>query len=134
MALLTWKADYSVRVPSIDAQHQKLVELVNTLHEAMTSGQGKTVLATVLGELAVYTRTHFAHEEGLMARAFYPGLAAHRAQHQSLIARLAELESRADAGASVTIETMTFLRTWLIQHIQQEDMAYSACLQEKGVR
>ena len=35
MALITWDDSYSVKVDKIDGQHQKLMGLINQLHEAM---------------------------------------------------------------------------------------------------
>jgi hemerythrin len=133
MALITWKDAYSVNVASIDEQHKILIGLINKLHDAMSSGQGKAVRSTVLTELAAYTRTHFSYEESLMARAIYPNLTTHRTLHRDLVARISSLESRMETGASIAIETMTFLRNWLVEHIQQEDKGYSECLRNKGI-
>jgi len=44
MALMTWKADYSVNIKQIDDQHKKLIELINTLHDAMAKGHAKEAL------------------------------------------------------------------------------------------
>jgi hemerythrin-like metal-binding protein len=52
-------------VESLDAEHRKLFYLINTLHEAMKSGQSRTVIAGILHELERYTQTHFLVEEAL---------------------------------------------------------------------
>lgn len=134
MALLTWRDSYSVKVPSLDDQHQRLVGLINALHDAMTSGEGKAKLGDVLRELVTYTRVHFSFEEQQMARAFYPELKAHREQHRALIEQVGALVARLDEGSSVVIETLAFLRAWIVEHIQQQDMAYSDCLVGKGLK
>ncbi|MCA9557536.1 MAG: hemerythrin domain-containing protein, partial [Myxococcales bacterium] len=67
MALFEWSDDYSVKVPSIDAQHKQLVGLLNELHDGMFSGAGMAHLESVLGGLIEYTAHHFAHEEELFA-------------------------------------------------------------------
>ena len=72
MALIKWTSALSVAVPEIDLQHQKLVSLINQLHESMLSGKGREVLGGVLNELIDYTKRHFADEEELMRRHNYP--------------------------------------------------------------
>jgi hemerythrin len=134
MALITWRDSYSVKVPSIDEQHKKLIDLINRLHDAMSSGQGKAVLGGVVAELVAYTRTHFTYEESLMSRAIYPQLTAHRAAHRSLIEKVGGFTAQVGADATTTIEMMTFLRGWLMEHIQKEDMAYSDSLVAKGIQ
>ncbi len=36
MPYIEWNSNISVNVADIDTQHKKLVNLINTLHEAMT--------------------------------------------------------------------------------------------------
>ncbi len=45
IALINWNQSYSVQVKEIDIQHQRLVEMLNQLHELMKAGQGKTAIA-----------------------------------------------------------------------------------------
>ena len=58
MAYLDWSESYSVGIPKIDMQHQKLVAFLNQLYEAMQAGKGNDVLGKVLNDLAMYTKTH----------------------------------------------------------------------------
>ncbi|MGA2457536.1 MAG: hemerythrin domain-containing protein [Terriglobales bacterium] len=66
MALVTWDTSYSVSVKSCDAEHQKLFDLINQLHEAMRLGQGRAIVGPVVQELENYTQTHFRAEEALL--------------------------------------------------------------------
>ncbi|WP_321475639.1 bacteriohemerythrin [uncultured Paludibaculum sp.] len=126
-----WKDAYSVRVPEIDAQHKRLVEIINRLQDAMLQGQGKTVIAAVLADLESYTKSHFTFEEQLLARHGYPQFLAHEAQHKGFIARMAQFQADYRSGSiTLTVPVMEFLRNWLTQHILQEDRAYSAHLVE----
>lgn len=135
MALLTWNESLSVNVRDIDEQHQKLVGMLNLLHEAMGKGQGKDVLKTLLGDLARYTVTHFANEEAYMKRFDYAELAAHKAEHEALKSKVVELKARFEGGQTMlTVETMNFLKNWLTDHIQGSDKKYTPCFIAHGLK
>jgi hemerythrin len=131
MALMEWNARLSVDVPSLDAQHQKLIGLVNRLHDAMRAGKGASVVESVLAELASYTRTHFTNEEILMKAYGYPGLEAHAAEHRRLVADVQELQADLKGGTLLTLTVMDFLQDWLTRHILQSDKQYSPYLAKK---
>jgi hemerythrin len=59
MSTFAWNDSYSVHVHQFDAQHQKLFAIINSLADAMRVGKGEDVIREVVGQLAVYTRTHF---------------------------------------------------------------------------
>ncbi len=122
MAMFTWSPEYSVGNDLIDKEHKKLFEMSGSLHSAMLSGQGHAVLHRLFAELAAYTRTHFSHEEALMAKHAYPDLPAHAAIHRDLIAKLSGLQADLAGGKlSVTVNTMQFLKDWLQHHIGKTD-------------
>jgi hemerythrin len=134
MALVVWSDALSVQVKSIDGQHQKLVQLVNLLHDHMVQGKANTVLGKAVSELVRYTKEHFAYEERLMAQAGYPGLVEHRRAHEALTDRVSEFERGLNEGkAFLSQGLMFFLRDWLKNHIQGVDKQYSPVLHEKGV-
>jgi len=134
MALLVWNDSYSVKVRRFDDQHKKLIDLVNQLHEAMKAGKGSAILNDVLGPLAAYTQTHFSEEERLMLYNGYPGYMEHKKAHDQLVAHVRDFQKQVEAGtASVSLGLMTFLKDWLLQHIQGVDRKYGPYLNEKGV-
>ncbi|MCL6546406.1 MAG: hemerythrin domain-containing protein [Bryobacteraceae bacterium] len=66
MAFLDWQEAYSVKVPELDQQHQRLVGMLNRLHDALRAGGDPAVAQKVVEELVLYTQHHFAAEERLM--------------------------------------------------------------------
>lgn len=130
MAFLAWSASLELGLPAIDKQHRQLVDLLNELHDAMRVGRGKDVLGKILASLITYTKTHFADEEAMMARVGYPGLTAHKAEHERLTARVVDAQRRFLAGTelSMSMELMDFLRSWLVMHIQGSDSKVAAHL------
>ena len=134
MALIQWDNSMSVGVASLDAQHQKLIDIINTLHTAMRSGHGKEVVVRTLVELKEYTRIHFADEERLLKLYQFPALQDQIDRHKWFVEKLTSFQRATEAGELATpIELMDFLSNWLVRHIQKSDMAYSELLREKGV-
>lgn len=134
MALLTWSDKYSVGVRELDEQHQKLVAMINELHDAMKAGQGKTALAQILQSMAEYTQSHFAAEEKYMTRFQYPEYVDHKLAHQQFIWKVSDFREAFDKGqASLSLEVMNFLKDWLSQHIVGVDKRYGPFLNQHGI-
>jgi hemerythrin len=93
MPLFAWNDTYSVGNMVFDGHHQKLIQLINQLHEAMLQGKAKQELSMVLTELSNYTRFHFAAEEKEMLACNYPGLAGQKAQHRMFEAKIAQFQA-----------------------------------------
>jgi hemerythrin len=134
MPLFTWIDSYSVNIKEFDDQHRKLVELINTLHDAMSVGKGSQALGPVLTELVKYTATHFSSEETLMLKYNYPGYLAHKMEHERLTARVLEVQTQfQDRQVTLTLGVMKFLQEWLVNHIQSTDKKYTVFLNKNGV-
>lgn len=128
-----WSPDYSVNIKTIDDQHQELVNILNRLFVAVSKREGDRVIAGILDALVSYTQTHFALEERLMRQAKYKDLEPHIAEHKKLLAELDHLAKKHMLeDKPIYFEMLTFLKTWLKEHIQGVDTKYSAALQEVG--
>lgn len=122
MAFMNWQTDYQVGVAEIDNEPRHLVEMVNSLHEAMKSGSGKSLVPRILNELTEYTVSHFSTEERHMQEARYPEYALHKRQHEELTRQVLQVKAQVESGAPVnTIEVMNFLKGWLVNHILGSD-------------
>ncbi len=133
MSLIQWSENLSVRVDTMDAQHKKLIAMINELNDAMKKGKGKEVVGKILDGLVSYTVTHFAAEEKLMAAAGYPKLGEHKAEHQKLISQVSEFQKKFNSGnTAISIDLMTFLTKWLTSHIEQVDKQYGAHMNSKS--
>lgn len=129
MPLIKWSDKLSVSMPDIDRQHQKLVDMMNRLNDAMLQGKGNDVLGAILKEMIAYAHTHFAYEERLMQQASFPGLADHRTIHQLFLAKAQDLKTDFESGKiGMSAKTMNFLSQWLTDHIMGEDKKYAAVL------
>jgi len=123
MTYLKWSDELAVGNTFIDNDHQKLIDMVNRLHELMAEGKGKEVIGKVLNNLISYTKEHFRRDEDLMRSLQYPDYAAHREEHEKLLKQVLELNERFESGAAtLSVQVLHFLRDWLINHIGKSDM------------
>jgi hemerythrin-like metal-binding domain len=135
MSLITWKSEYSVGISEFDSQHKVLVDLINKLHDAMKAGEGKQVLAVILEELIDYTKVHFREEEKYFGLHKYPEAASHIMEHEKLTRQVLEFQKDYTEGkSSMSIDVMSFLKNWLINHIAGVDKKYTQFFIAKGIR
>ena len=131
---MTWKDAWLTGIREVDTQHKQLVRLLNDLHQAMSPGQCKDALGTILGSLVSYTQVHFAAEERLLRKNGYPDFVSHKQEHDRLTAKVLQFQHDFNAGGIVlTYEILNFLRDWLQGHILGTDKKYAPFLQAKGV-
>jgi hemerythrin len=135
MALMTWTDSMSVGVKVLDEDHKKLVGMVNELHDGILEGHRHEALAHVLDQLVQYTKVHFAREEQFFAKTQYAQAAEHKKEHDDLIVKAGELQSRYKGGSTsmLSLETMSFLKSWLSHHIQGSDKLYTKHLNSSGI-
>lgn len=135
MALMNWTDKLSVGVAVIDADHKKLVGMVNELYDAMQAGRGRDSLGHILDGLVQYTRFHFAREEKFFAQTGYPDAIAHKQEHDDLTRQVLSVQQKYLSGATTTLslDVLHFLKDWLIKHIQGSDQKYRPHLNAKGI-
>jgi hemerythrin len=132
MKELTWDKTLSVDVPEIDEDHRRLVDLYNILNHAVADNESPEYIDALTQELVACTLWHFRHEERLMLKHGYDGLAEHRAEHADLIASAEELQQKLrEQGKAVSHDEVEFLERWLVGHIFGADMKMGAYLCEQ---
>jgi hemerythrin-like metal-binding protein len=134
MALITWTPELSVGVKDFDEQHQKLIALINRLHEEMRAGKAKEAIGKILQELLDYTDYHFGLEEKAFEKYGYPEAAEQKAQHRHFIARIQDLIDKQKSGSLlVSVDALDFLNDWLVNHIQIHDKRYADFFKGKSL-
>ena len=129
MEALVWSGRMSVGVEAIDQQHQALFALYNRLLVVLSSGVANKVFGLsddVMQGLADYVSLHFAFEEELMAKAAYPGLEAHKAEHRLYIGKIQDAQTRLDRHSPPEEweDLCVFLAEWLKSHVLGADRDY----------
>lgn len=132
--LFVWDDDYKTGIAKIDQDHKTLVNLINDLYEAIQDGSSGSLLLPIFSALKHYTETHFAEEERYMIKHDASGQEKHFQEHRLMVVKLADLESRHRQGeAAISLQTLTFLRDWLKNHICIVDQTMVAKLKDKGI-
>ncbi len=125
--LFVWDDKYDTGIEAIDQDHQRLVKLINDLYEAMQDGSGGALLLPIFSALKHYTENHFVREESYMVECGAPNQENHVREHQRMVDRLIDLEKRHRRGeAAISLQTLTFLRDWLKNHICVIDQSMAA--------
>lgn len=123
---ITWSPEYELGIAVIDRQHQRIVELINTLDRLMDEPDAHLGVSRVLYDLVDYTESHFGFEEALMKEAGFDGLDEHHQAHENFVRQIGVMQRRHEAGEDVAGLLLALLERWLMQHILAEDAGYTA--------
>lgn len=135
MEIIRWDDSYSVRIASIDKQHQSLFNAINDFYDSIIQQKGAhEATLKLLNKLKEYTVYHFQSEEQLMQRYQFPMYGAHKKEHDEFIEKINNIEERIMTGKLViSIEITSMIKDWIENHIRKTDMAYSSFLLSHGV-
>jgi len=134
MAFFEWDGSLQVNIQEIDQQHQKLIDMINDLHQAMKNRRSPDILENLITQLAHYAGEYFTTEENYFHQFGYPEAASHKMIHRKFTARIEQFAHDVTHGKMfLTSEIMEFLKNWLKEHIQKTDQHYAQYFQKKGV-
>jgi len=125
MKIFQWTALFETGLVEVDAQHQRLVELVNDLADKIDSGEPEQLKATLVA-LAKYTVYHFQCEEQLMNAA---GVDQDHAQrhietHRLFVKQVSDWIEHQHEDAQIALpQLLDYLANWLIFHILGDDQS-----------
>jgi hemerythrin-like metal-binding protein len=134
---LLWRDDWHLGHDFLDEQHTEMATILNQLHhfvvhEDKKNHIGKDEICRQLASLVTIARRHFKTEEALMRSRGYPRLAEHRREHVLLLAELQEWAREIGTGKkSFTLETLTALKHWQIDHVINSDRLFANYLKEQ---
>ena len=134
MAFLEWDDSFSVKVGKIDNQHHELVNMLNNLNDAMKTGKSKDNMSGILDNMVDYAAVHFALEEKYFDQFNYLKAFAHRKEHAKFVKKVMEFKDGFDNGhMMLSLDVMSFLKEWLVSHINGIDKDYTQCFNENGL-
>jgi hemerythrin len=132
MPFVKWEERYLLGVEQFDDHHKHLVDLLNQVHGMFLSNEvAEGKLQEILDSLEEYANYHFDQEEGWMREVGFPKLEEHILEHKRFIYKLYDLNKQFnDNNACLTLEIVTFLRRWLLEHIMNVDAKYGVFIRK----
>jgi two-component system, NtrC family, sensor kinase len=131
-APFAWAAYFETGLEDVDAQHHKLVDLVNMLAGRAIGGEGlkPAELERILDALARYAQHHFSAEEALMQQVGLDPrhIQSHGRSHQEFITQVEDMRRSTDP-ARVTSVLYGFVTSWLSFHILDTDRSMARQIQ-----
>jgi hemerythrin-like metal-binding protein len=137
--IFPWDDNFNTGLNEVDAQHRRLVELINQLASHMAFGQDDLELGNIFDGLVAYTEYHFLTEEVIWHR-YLPGdvnETGHLQAHKTFIDTIGRLKSEQGqkTEADNTEDVLDFLVRWLAAHILETDrhMAHIVLAMQSGL-
>jgi hemerythrin len=121
-----WDKHFVTGLTEVDEQHHHLVDVINQFGGLLTRPEGATFddIEKVFGELAAYTKYHFAEEESLMDKAGVDQRHGehHRLEHVKFFEEVAQMHAAISRENPDTAKPLLkFLIYWLAYHILGSD-------------
>jgi len=123
MQQLEWNNEASVGIPEMDAQHRRLIILLNQLVKVAQSG-GIGDGASALAEIMQYAERHLQQEELVLRVRGYPGYADHKAEHDAYRKKVASLQALA-GRRDFAVRLTNLVTEWWRFHILVTDQQYA---------
>ncbi len=115
--LFVWRDEYALGLDEVDAQHKRLFHLGGEAVALAPAGLDNDAAARLIADIAAAVQNHFRTEEALMIAHGCPSYAAHKSEHDALLAMLPGLAQR-----GITAELLMQLDGWIRQHIAGADL------------
>ncbi len=131
--LIKWDNSMEIGVSKIDAQHKKLVDLVNEFYANLKDKEYNENVGKLLQGLIEYTEYHFDFEEKLIRQYVPEQIDQQIKSHRYFTDEIKDLKAKLDSGKNIlSLKITKLVKDWLINHIQGLDREYVAPLKEKN--
>jgi hemerythrin-like metal-binding protein len=123
MPLLQWLDEYEIGIPLVDHEHLALINVINLLGERLDAKFGPEEIRQTLGEIRMLIVAHFANEERIMRDLRYDRYAEHKADHDRLLAEIAEIVGEFEHNTFVDfrVELGGRVSRWFARHFEKFD-------------
>ena len=128
MTLIHWNPSLEVGHPTIDADHQTLIDLVNKLGDPILS---VALALAIFDELVAHAAAHFGREEELMRTIAYADYPKHCKEHLHMAEDLSERRHELASGTITGTEVGRFIRQWFMTHALFSDQSLANAFMRK---
>lgn len=124
MSYVVWDEEMKLGVDLFDHHHKRWVAALNEVFKAINEAAPSQIIGDSIEKFRRYSYFHLRVEEEKMAEYEYPGLEAHKVEHDKYRGKIKELKKAHEAGEQINSELMKFLKEWLLNHIEVTDQKY----------
>jgi hemerythrin-like metal-binding protein len=123
LEIFPWSDNFATGIDEIDAQHRRLVELLNALVRRMAYREESPSVGEVLRALEDYAAYHFTTEERVWREHLGddPWTVRHEGDHAAFVARIGDVKASGGEEDEIVERLVSFLTNWLAQHIIEDD-------------
>lgn len=123
MALIEWRREFETGVSDVDHEHRELVDLINQLHDQMSSDAKPDEISAFLGEVFARISAHFALEESVMRKHQYDQYVEHKTDHEKLLDDIRDIMDDYEDGkyAAYDEALSAAVRDWFVDHFKTKD-------------
>lgn len=131
-------ADVEVGILIFDIEHREMLDHLHRLYDGLVNRRPRLHITQALSRLLTVSRKHFQHEEEYMRTLGYPDYRQHADEHAALGANLQSFIDEYLAEDTNTERNLArvkaYFRTWLLDHILENDRSFANFLAQKGIR
>ncbi len=133
MALIEWRDDFAIGIPSVDYEHKGMIRMINQLHEEMSTRPSREIVADFLGEIHALISAHFALEEKEMLEMGYDAFDEHKDDHERLLDEIRDIMDDFERGdAADYVEDLSRrLDSWFTEHFRTKDARLHRFLKDR---
>ena len=133
MALIEWREEFSIGIPSVDYEHKGMIRMINRLHEEMSAAPSRHTVSDFLGEIHSLISAHFALEEKEMLEMGYEAFDDHKDDHERLLDEIRDImdEFEADDSGDYAEALSHRLETWFTEHFRTRDARLHRFLKDR---
>ncbi len=133
MALIEWREEFAIGIPSVDYEHKGMIRMINELHEEMSSAPSRDTVTGFLGEIHALISAHFALEEKEMREMGYDAFDDHKDDHERLLDEIRDIMDsfEADETEDYAEDLSRRLESWFTEHFRAKDARLHRFLQDR---
>ena len=132
---ILWTDDLNVNIEIIDAQHKKIIDILNKLYE-MHLNEKYTLVNEVIQELKDFTNYHFDAEEKILKEIDFHEYLDQKTRHDKFKKLLLIYSDfKIVSGLKEMCKNLLFfVQNWFISHIKNVDKKSFSGINEKKAR
>ncbi len=124
-----------VAVNKMNSIHEKELEILNKLYEAVKNKEDENTINTYLDEFIKDVEEHFSFEQGLMEKYGFFAYIPHKMEHDRVRMELAQLKKNWEKSKNPDL-IKTYIEEhfvpWIVNHVQTMDTVTAMYLKSVG--